>query len=77
LCKSEQKQDVASPIPQEYVGTHTDRTYARKEVKVIVPTLKKDKVDVPTGRKRDTRTVSLCSTTGCPRQESPISLFTS
>jgi hypothetical protein len=47
--KSEQKQDGAGPIPQECVGTHKDRTYVRKEVKVVVLTVKKDKVDVPTG----------------------------
>jgi hypothetical protein len=62
--KSEQNQDGASPSPHECVGTHEDHSYVGKEVKVVVSTVMKNKVGIPTVVDKDTRTVSLCTTVG-------------
>jgi hypothetical protein len=62
--KSEQKQDGASPSPQECVGTHEDCSYVGKDVKAVVPTVMKNEAGVPTVVDKGTRTVSLCTTVG-------------
>jgi hypothetical protein len=63
--KNEQKQDGASPSPQEYVGTLKDRSYAEKGAYVATPTIKKSNEIVPTVVGTYTMTVSLYTTVGC------------
>jgi hypothetical protein len=63
--KNEQKQNGASPSPQECVGTHEDCSYMGREANVATPAMMKSKEIEPTVVGKDTMPVSLCTTVGC------------